>query len=161
MKSRFLLTVLLIFHFSLFTFHCPAQDAEQIYKKVNDAVVTVYAYDSYQKILSQGSGVVLNDKGWIVTIPTSSGHVYNGSDKMVVRHSDKFGSKIVEYTAIIGVDADKDILILKIADHTFPSIAIGNSDLLNVGQKIYAIGSPMGFENTITDGIVSGLRFLL
>ena len=96
MKSRFLLTVLLIFHFSLFTFHCPAQDAEQIYKKVNDAVVTVYAYDSYQKILTQGSGVVLNDKGWIVTIPASSGHVYNGSDKMVVRHN----GKIVEYTAI-------------------------------------------------------------
>ena len=85
MKSRFLLTALLIFHFSLFTFHCPAQDAEQIYKKVNDAVVTVYAYDSYQKILSQGSGVVLNDKGWIVT----NYHVYNGSDKMVVRHNGK------------------------------------------------------------------------
>ena len=119
MKSRFLLTVLLIFHFSLFTFHCPAQDAEQIYKKVNDAVVTVYAYDSYQKILSQGSGVVLNDKGWIVT----NYHVYNGSDKMVVRHN----GKIVEYTAIIGIDADKDILILKIADHTFPSILIATS----------------------------------
>jgi S1-C subfamily serine protease len=55
-------------------------------------------------------------------------------------------AKIVEYKAIIGVDADKDILILKITDHTFPSIAIGNSDLLNVGQKIYAISSPMGFD---------------
>jgi hypothetical protein len=48
MKSRFLLTVLLTIHFSLFTIHCSAQDAEQIYKKVNDAVVTVYAYDSYE-----------------------------------------------------------------------------------------------------------------
>ena len=139
MKIKILLHLILLSSF--FTLHSLAQYAEQIYKKVNDAVVTVYAYDSYQKILSQGSGVVLNDKGWIVT----NYHVYNGSDKMVVRHN----GKIVEYTAIIGVDADKDILILKIADHTFPSIAIGNSDLLNVGQKIYAIGSPMGFENSV------------
>ena len=145
MKSRFLLTVLLTINYFLLTNKASPQDAEQIYKKVTDAVVTVYAYDSYQKILTQGSGVVLNDKGWIVT----NYHVYNGSDKMVVRHN----GKIVAYTAIIGVDADKDILILKIADHTFPSIAIGNSDLLNVGQKIYAIGSPMGFENSITESI--------
>ncbi len=151
MKSYCLL--LLTINYFLLTIPCFPQDAEQIYKKVNDAVVTVYAYDSYNKILSQGSGVVLNDKGWVVT----NYHVYNGCDKMIVRHN----GKVVEYSNIIGVDADKDILILKIADHTFPSIAIGNSDLLNVGQKIYAIGSPMGFENTITDGIVSGLRILL
>lgn len=125
-------------------------DAEQIYKKVNTAVVTIYAYDSFQKILTQGSGVVLNDKGWIVT----NYHVYNGSDKMIVKHKDQ----IVEYTDIIGVDVEKDILILKIADKTFPSIVVGNSDSLNIGQKIYALGSPMGFENTITEGIISGLR---
>ena len=127
-----------------------SMDAEQIYKKVNDAVVQIYAYDSYSKIMSQGSGVVLNDKGWIVT----NYHVYNGCDKMVIRHN----GKIIEYTGIVGLDADKDILIVKIADHTFPFIAMGNSDLLNVGQKIYAIGSPEGFENTISEGIVSGLR---
>ena len=125
-------------------------DAEQIYKKVNNAVVQVYAYDSDSKILSQGSGVVLNDKGWIVT----NYHVYNGSDKLIVKHNEK----IIAFSEIIGVDADKDILILKIADHTFPSITIGNSDSLHVGQKIYAIGSPEGFENTITEGIISGLR---
>ena len=125
-------------------------DAEQIYKKVNDAVVTVYAYDSEQKILSQGSGVVLNDKGWIVT----NYHVYNGADRLIVKHNEK----IIEYSQIIGVDADKDILILKIADHTFPYVTIGNSDSLNVGQRIYAIGSPEGFENTMTEGIISGLR---
>lgn len=125
-------------------------DAEQIYKKVNNAVVTIYAYYSEKKILTQGSGVVLNDKGWIVT----NYHVYSGSDKLVVKQN----GKIIEFTEIIGVDADKDILILKILDKTFPYIAVGNSDDLNIGQKIYAIGSPMGLENTITDGIVSGLR---
>ncbi len=148
--NKYLFLVSIVFASAIKSINAQTLDAEQIYKKVNDAVVTIYAYDSEQKILSQGSGVVLNDKGWIVT----NYHVYNGSDKMVVKHKDK----IVEYTDIIGVDVEKDILILKIADKTFPSITVGNSDLLNVGQKIYAIGSPMGFENTITDGIISGLR---
>ena len=125
-------------------------DAEQIYKKVNDAVVTVYACNSHSDIITQGSGVVLNDKGWVVT----NYHVYNGADKLIIKHN----GKLIEYTDIIGVDVEKDILILKIADHTFSSIKTGNSDLLNVGQRIYAIGSPEGFENTITEGIISGLR---
>ncbi len=148
--NKYLFLVSIVFASAIKNINAQTLDAEQIYKKVNGAVVTIYAYDSEQKILSQGSGVVLNDKGWIVT----NYHVYNGSDKMVVKHK----NKIVEYTDIIGVDVEKDILILKIADKTFPSITVGNSDLLNVGQKIYAIGSPMGFENTITEGIISGLR---
>ncbi len=49
-------------------------------------------------------------------------------------------------------------MILKISDNTFPYISLGNSNILTIGQKIFAIGSPMGFENTITEGIISGLR---
>ena len=124
--------------------------AEEIYSKINDAVVTIYTFDSNGKILSQGSGVVLNDKGWVVT----NYHVFAGADKLVVKHKEK----VVEYTNIIGLDVEKDILILKIKDKTFHSVIIGNSDLLKVGQKIYTIGSPMGFENTMTEGIISGLR---
>jgi hypothetical protein len=106
MKSRFLLTALLIFHFSLFTFHCPAQDAEQIYKKVNDAVVTVYAYDSYQKIkIGTQIKMIAYDKirffNLIEEIISCHKQSFLSafpfcSDKMVVRHN----GKIVEYTAI-------------------------------------------------------------
>lgn len=124
--------------------------AEKIYKNTSDAVVTILTFDANNNPLSQGSGVVLNDKGWIVT----NYHVYAGSEKIVVKHK----NKIVEYTSIIGLDVEKDILILKIANNTFPHIVIGNSTLLKIGQKIYAIGSPMGLENTITEGIISGLR---
>ena len=123
---------------------------EEIYAKINKAVVTVYTFDANKKILSQGSGVVLNNKGWVVT----NYHVFAGADKLVVKH----GEKIIEYTNIVGLDVEKDILILKIQDTSFAYIPIGNSDSLKVGQKIYAIGSPMGFENTMTEGIISGLR---
>ena len=84
---------------------------EQIYAKINNAVVTIYTFDVDGKLLAQGSGVVLNDKGWVVT----NYHVYAGAEKMVVKHLDK----IVKYTGIVGLDVEKDILILKIADHTF------------------------------------------
>ena len=43
-------------------------------------------------------------------------------------------------------------------DNSFPAISLGNNNVMKVGQKIYAIGSPLGFENTMTEGIISGLR---
>ncbi|HEY8689560.1 MAG TPA: trypsin-like peptidase domain-containing protein, partial [Chitinophagaceae bacterium] len=96
-----------------------AQDlnAEQIYSKINNAVVTIYTFDAKGKILSQGSGVVLNDKGWVVT----NYHVFAGAEKIVVKHQEK----VVEYTKIVGLDVEKDILILQIKDNTFQSIKIG------------------------------------
>lgn len=68
------------------------------------------------------------------------------------------GKEIIPYTEIIGIDVIKDILILKIQDNRFREIKIGNSSNMKIGQKVYTIGSPMGFENTISEGIISGLR---
>ena len=48
---------------------------------------------------------------------------------------------------------------MKIKENHFENIRIANSDLLKVGQKIYAIGSPLGLENTMTEGLISGLRY--
>lgn len=124
--------------------------ADQIYAKTTNAIVTIYTFDKNDNAISQGSGVVLNQKGWVVT----NYHVFDGADKIVIKHE----KKIVSFSEIIAYDREKDILILKIVDRSFPSIPIGNSDMLKIGQKIYAIGSPLGFENTISEGIVSGLR---
>jgi tetratricopeptide (TPR) repeat protein len=124
--------------------------AEKIYKNVSDAVVVIYAYDSNDKLSSQGSGVVINDKGYIVT----NYHVLAGNDRLEVLHN----NETVPYVDIIGIDVVKDILILKIEEKKFPAIKIGDSKSLNIGQRIYAIGSPLGFENTISEGIISGLR---
>lgn len=124
--------------------------AENIYKKVSDAVVVIYAYDSNDKLSSQGSGVVINDKGYVVT----NYHVLAGNERLEVLHN----KHIVPYVDIIGIDVEKDILILKIEEKKFPIIKIGDSNPLNIGQRVYAIGSPLGFENTISEGIISGLR---
>jgi regulator of sirC expression with transglutaminase-like and TPR domain len=74
---------------------------------------------------------------------------------MVIVH----GQDTIPYTEIVGVDVERDVLIAKLESvDKFPSIPLGNSDNIKVGEKIYAIGSPMGLENTISEGLVSGYR---
>ncbi|MEW5842856.1 MAG: tetratricopeptide repeat protein [Bacteroidota bacterium] len=130
--------------------YCQSLTAEQIYKKVSGAVVVVHAYNDNDELASQGSGVVLNDKGYVVT----NYHVLSGNERLEILH----GKEIVPYVDIIGIDVEKDILILKIEAKKFPAIKIGDSKSINIGQRIYAIGSPMGLENSISEGIISGLR---
>jgi tetratricopeptide (TPR) repeat protein len=124
--------------------------AEQIYKKVSGAVVVILAYNDNNELSTQGSGVVLNDKGYVVT----NYHILSGNKRIEILH----GKNIVPYVDIIGIDVEKDILILKIEAKKFPAVKLGQSNSLRVGQKVFAIGSPMGLENTITEGIISGLR---
>lgn len=124
--------------------------AEEIYEKVKDAVVVIFAYDYSDELVAQGSGVVLNDKGYVVT----NYHVLSGNDRLEIMH----GDEIIPYVDIIGIDVEKDILILKIEEKKFPLVYIGDVKKLKVGQRVYAIGSPMGFENTLSEGIISGLR---
>src|ERR1039458_4265532 len=141
--------------FSLFFIYCShsygqSLSAEQIYKKVSGAVVVIHAYDDNDELSKQGSGVVLNDKGYVVT----NYHVLSGNKRIEILH----GKEIIPYVDIIGIDVDKDILILKIKSKKFSSVKIDNSKSLNIGQRVYAIGSPMGLENSISEGIISGLR---
>ena len=123
---------------------------EEIYEKVNDAVVVIIAYDFNNEPKNQGSGVVLNEQGYVVT----NYHVFAGCERLEIKHYDK----TIPYSDIIGIDVEKDLLILKIEDNIFPSIQLANVDELKVGQRIYAIGSPLGFENSMSEGIISGLR---
>jgi tetratricopeptide (TPR) repeat protein len=145
----------IIYLLSILFIYCPnsysqSLSAEQIYKKVTNTVVVINAYDSNNKLAAQGSGVVFNEKGYVVT----NYHVLSGNERLEIFH----GKEIVPYVDIIGIDVNKDILILKIDAKKFPSIKVGNSNSLEIGQRVYAIGSPMGFENSISEGIISGLR---
>lgn len=149
MKKKLFLFFLLLWPILHYSF-AQAETADKIYSKTNNAIVTIYTFDANGNALSQGSGVVINEKGWIIT----NYHVYVGAAKLVVEQK----NNIIPYSNIIASDTKKDILILKIAKSSFPSIVLGNSDNLKIGQKIYAVGSPLGFENSISEGIISGLR---
>lgn len=73
--------------------------------------MVILAYDSNNELSTQGSGVVINDKGYVVT----NYHVLAGNDRLEVLHN----KDIVPYVDIIGIDVEKDILILKIDDKKF------------------------------------------
>lgn len=147
-KMKFLLILIVAF----FPLHSFSQDltAEQVFEKINDAVVVVITYDFEGDKHAQGSGIILNDKGIVVT----NYHIFAGCEKIELKRKDE----IIKHSGVIGVNIEKDILILKIDDTNFPIIPILESDTLKVGQKVYAIGSPLGYENTMSEGIISGLR---
>ncbi len=97
---------------------------------------------------SLGSGFILDKDGYIVT----NNHVIEGADEVLVKLKDG-----KEYPAeIMGKDASTDLALIKIkADHDLPVLPLGDSDMLEVGQWVLAIGSPFGLEHTVTAGIIS------
>ena len=100
---------------------------------------------------SQGSGFIIDASGYVLT----NAHVIAEMARIVIKLKD--GS---EYTAtIVGSDRHTDIALLKIdADAPLPTVQIGNSDTVKVGQWVAAVGSPYGLDQTVTAGIISALR---
>jgi len=96
---------------------------------------------------SLGSGVIASADGYIVT----NGHVVADADEIVVRLSDHSEHK----AKVVGVDARTDVALLKIEAANLPALPFGDSDKLEVGEPVMAIGNPFGLEQTVTTGIVS------
>ena len=97
-----------------------------------------------------GSGVIVDaDKGYVIT----NNHVVAQADKIVVRLSDDR-----EFTAkLIGTDPATDLAVLQIKGANLKALTLGDSEKLEVGDFVVAIGSPFGLRQTVTSGIVSGL----
>ena len=104
-----------------------------------------------QKEQILGSGVIVSPDGYILT----ANHVVSGEEEIRVAFGD--GSK-KEYTAkVVGTDPQTDIAVLKIDAKDLPAITLGDSDQLEVGDVVLAIGNPYGVGQSVTMGIVSGL----
>ncbi len=98
---------------------------------------------------SLGSGFILSADGYILT----NAHVARDADKIIVRLSDQRERP----AKVIGVDELTDVALLKIEGENLPAVKIGDSDALEVGEWVLAIGSPFGLEHTATQGIVSAV----
>lgn len=98
-------------------------------------------------IMGFGSGVIISDQGYIVT----NNHVIDGSDEIVVVLNDKR-----ELNAeLIGTDPTTDIALLKVEADGLSTLSFGNSDALQLGEWVLAIGNPYNLTSTVTAGIVS------
>ena len=96
-----------------------------------------------------GSGVIISASGYILT----NNHVIEGADEIEVILLDGRKTK----AKVIGTDPDTDLAILKIELDKLPVIVLGNSDTLQIGEPVLAIGNPFGVGQTVTGGIVSAL----
>ncbi len=96
-----------------------------------------------------GSGVIVSPEGYILT----NFHVIEGAQEIEVTLSDSRKAT----AKLIGADPDTDLAILRIQLDRLPVIALGNSDSLQVGDRVLAIGNPFGVGQTVTSGIVSAL----
>jgi serine protease Do len=95
----------------------------------------------------QGSGFIISENGYILT----NNHVVGDSDKITVRLQDKQEFK----AKLIGTDPKSDVAVIKIDADDLPTISLGNSDDLQVGEWVIAIGNPFGLLETVTVGVVS------
>ena len=96
-----------------------------------------------------GSGVIVSQSGFVLT----NNHVVEGADEIEVILNDSRRT----VAKVIGTDPDTDLALLKIELDKLPVIVMGNSDSLQVGDQVLAIGNPFGVGQTVTSGIVSAL----
>ena len=96
-----------------------------------------------------GSGVVVSPAGFILT----NNHVIEGADDIEVALND---GRVVKAT-VMGTDPETDLAVLRVALDDLPAITLGDSDALQVGDPVLAVGNPFGVGKTVTSGIVSAL----
>ncbi len=133
------------------TEHGEALTAQEIYRQVNPSVVTVMAQLGEQEA-SVGTGVIFSADGYILT----NYHVLEGGSACTVY---LYNDHAYEAWYVAG-DAESDLAVLKVDQTGLPAAEFGDSELLTVGDTVYAIGNPLGYElrGTLTDGIVSAIN---
>lgn len=139
-----------------------------IFDEVSPSVVSIrntlilrdFLFNNVQRT-SQGSGVIIEETPEVYYIITNYHVVQNAAQTTVI-----FNEHTEAEAFMVGQDEDSDIAILSVSKNLIPQemmsqikvATLGDSELLRVGERILAIGSPLGFKNTVTDGIISGLQ---
>jgi S1-C subfamily serine protease len=124
-------------------------DSAEITKKITPAVVLVTGLTDDGKTL--GSGFVLSSDGKIAT----NLHVVQSlrSGGIQLSSGEKF-----DLLSVLAFDERKDIAIIKIAGFDLPSVTLGNSNAVQVGERVLTMGSPLGLQGSVTTGVVSSIR---
>jgi len=126
----------------------PGTAPEFVFERAAPSVVTVYAADRAGRVLSQGSGVVVQTRHVLTNC-----HVLKGADFVGLKAA---GATIT--AELVEVKIAHDLCLLRAALLDAPPLARGSAQDLRIGQRVYALGAPLGLELTFTEGLVSGLR---
>ena len=141
--------------FFCFVFFLPAlaqDNLPEIIKKIAPSTVVILTYDKDGKKMGQGSGFFIGQSGDIIT----NKHVLAGANHAEVKTAD---SNVYRVTLIVAEDSEADLIRVsaKIPIESIHPISVSNS-IPEVGERVAVIGSPLGLERTVSDGIVSAVR---
>ena len=103
--------------------------------------------DRQREAQSLGSGFIISNDGYVLT----NNHVVADADEIIVRLSDRSELQ----AKLVGTDPRTDVALLKVEGKDLPTVKLGDSEKLKVGEWVLAIGSPFGFDHSVTKGIVS------
>lgn len=136
------------------------QNSIEVYKSMSPGVAFIttsskvenWYGEEFERESGNGSGSVIDNQGHILT----NYHVVEGASKLTV----SFGGDKVYPAQVIGGDPDTDLAVIKVTPpkEGLTVIPLGDSDKLEVGQKVLAIGNPFGLDRTLTTGVISGLQ---
>jgi len=122
----------------------------EIFEKAKNAVAIINVYDEKRNLIKIGAGFTYTPDGQIVT----TFNLVSGGTYVKIKVNDK------EYVpmAIYKIDRRRDVVVYKIDDNGLPFLSVANSDYVKVGDRVFTIGNPLGFERSFTEGIISAKR---
>jgi serine protease Do len=130
----------------------PMRDVWELVKQLGEAVVQVRTPSGF------GSGFIIHEEGYLIT----NFHVIEGDTQISVELYSQKGAQlerqVFRQVRIVALNKFADLVLLKIEDHQagkLVRVPLGDSDALGVGDRVFAIGSPLGLERTVTEGILS------
>ncbi len=129
----------------------PRKDIPAIAKAANGAIVSIIMSDKDGHAIAQGTGFLISKDGRIVT----NYHVIENGSSAIVKLPD---GTFFLVDGVLASDKARDVAVIKAHGENFRTLTLGNSDRLQVGEEVVAIGNPLSLESTVSSGIVSGIR---
>ena len=127
---------------------CVPVTPEQVFSRASRSVVMVYAADTSHQIVGRGSGVIVAPDLFV----TNCHVIARGKIFLAGHRQARLPARLMAY------DADQDLCVLAVRGLDVTPARIGDAGAVRVGQRVYAVGTPEGFELTFSEGLVSGLR---
>jgi hypothetical protein len=129
----------------------PRKDIPAIAKAANGAIVSIIMSNKDGHAVSQGSGFLISKDGRIVT----NYHVIENGSSAIVKLPD---GAFFAVDGVVASDKARDVAVIQANGQNFKTLILGNSDRVQVGEEVVAIGNPLSLESTVSNGIVSGIR---
>jgi len=128
----------------------PKKNIPAIAKAAKGAIITIVMANNDEPI-SWGSGFLVSPDGMVVT----NYHVIETGNVAIVKFPDGI---VLPVDGVLAADKARDLAIIKIHGKNFRALTLGNSDRIQIGEDVVAIGNPLGLELTVSNGILSGVR---